>query len=99
LLATAGSLAGCPPSLKSESIYLMQKQYDALISFTFNLGGTMWEKGGSRAQTMCAYLAGRQYTEKETRTTFELYDNGGNLLGRRRDEARIFTDGKYRMHK
>ena len=80
--------------LKSSDIYVTQNQYDALVSFTYNLGAYIWE---SRESTIETYLKNgiENYTDKQIADAFGLWVNAGGevhqgLVDRRKAEAKLF---------
>jgi len=82
--------------LAENDINLRQHQYDALVSFTYNLG-TNWLKGNSK---LVRILKGEQATRNEVVDAFGIWCHAGGkvqdgLAKRRIQEALMFLDGKY----
>lgn len=76
---------------------LSQNEYDAIVSFSFNVG-TGWMSDSS--YSINKYLRTGQYTEAQLRETLEAWSNAGGrrlegLVRRRRAEADMFFEGKY----
>ena len=73
-----------------------QNQYDAIISFTFNLGA-QWAKSGNQ---IYQYILFGGHTEMEFVNTMGAWANAGGsvvqaLMHRRMDEADIYLNGNY----
>ena len=74
-----------------------QQEYDALISFTFNLGAGWMSNTGSDTYKM---LLNNSFTEMEFVNTLGLWINAGGqplngLASRRMDEANLYLHGEY----
>ncbi len=74
-----------------------QQEYDALISFTFNLGAGWMSNTGSDTYKM---LKNNSFTEMEFVNTLGLWINAGGqplngLASRRMDEANLYLHGEY----
>lgn len=77
-------------------IKLQQHQYDALVSFTYNLGSG-WLSGNSK---LVRILKGEQATREEVVDAFGIWCHAGGkvqdgLAKRRIQEALMYLDGKY----
>jgi uncharacterized repeat protein (TIGR02543 family) len=84
--------------LKKYDISLNQNQYDALLSFTYNLG-TGWLRSTSRLRT-CLIEGTNNYTDVEFADALAIWCHIGKtvnrqLLNRRILEARLFLYGDY----
>ncbi|MBQ7085959.1 MAG: S-layer homology domain-containing protein [Clostridia bacterium] len=84
--------------ITKNGITLQQYQYDALVSFTYNLG-TNWLKGNSK---LVKILKGEQATRDEVVDAFGIWCHAGGkvqdgLAKRRIQEALMFLDGKYNV--
>ncbi|MBQ7093765.1 MAG: S-layer homology domain-containing protein, partial [Clostridia bacterium] len=84
--------------LTKNNVSLQQHQYDALVSFTYNLG-TNWLKGSSK---LVRILKGEQATRDEVVDAFGIWCHAGGkvqdgLAKRRIQEALMFLDGKYNV--
>lgn len=86
---------------KKYSLNLTQNQFDALVSFTYNLGENFW-KGDSKLKKI---LISGKYTNEELTKTFGLYHKvtekgvskpSRGLYNRRIDEAEVFLYGDYK---
>lgn len=81
--------------LNKYKVKLYQYQYDALVSFTYNLGYNFWNKEKESNKTIYRLIKRKDYSNKEyVKKVFCLYKNP-NLLSRRKKEAKIFNSGKY----
>lgn len=89
--------------LKENNIKLNQYQYDALLSFTINMGEYIWdeEQVGSKGESIRKALieGGRQgyFSSQKMEEVFVLYQSGGLLRDRRLREANLFNEGIYSM--
>jgi lysozyme len=84
--------------LEEKDISLNQHQYDALLSFCYNLG-TAWLKSTSRLRT-CLIEGVENYTDVEFADALAIWCHIGKtvnrqLLNRRIAEARLFLYGDY----
>ena len=79
-------------------IELTQNEYDALISFTFNVGcGWLIDERTSDLKNM---LISGDYTEEDITNELLTWTNAGGgkspgLVDRRTDEAELFNEAKY----
>lgn len=86
--------------LKKNDIYLTQNQFDALVSFTYNMGGGVW----SRDTTIARLLKKGDYTDKEIANALGLWVNAGGvklqgLVERRAAEADYFCTDDFSYDK
>ena len=84
--------------LKKNDIYLTQNQFDALVSFTYNMGGGVW----SRDTTIAKYLKNGidKYTDKQIADALGLWVNAGGvklqgLVDRRAAESKLFCTDDF----
>ncbi|MBR4880227.1 MAG: S-layer homology domain-containing protein, partial [Clostridia bacterium] len=82
--------------LDKNGITLRQNQYDAIVSFTYNLG-TSWLSGNSK---LIRILKGEEASRDEVVDAFGIWCHAGGkvqdgLAKRRIQEAIIFLDGNY----
>lgn len=89
--------------LSQYQIQLSEQQYDAIISFAYNLG-TNWFRNGASSSKLAALLISGNYTENELAGAFGIWchvtSNGtskilNNLVKRRILETQIFLYGDY----
>jgi len=86
-----------------EGVVLNQRQFDALVSFAFNLGPAYFSKNFSMyylRAALVSYADGSKIPEDHIYEGFSRYykSGGQNLAGlyrRRMDEAEMFTEGDY----
>lgn len=86
--------------LKRYNIQLTQHQFDAMLSFTFNMGENIWsDNPDSSAEIMKNFLIKGDYSEEATRKAFSMYmgskANDGHIA-RRNDEINMFLYGDYK---
>ena len=88
--------------LKKNDIYLTQNQFDALVSFTYNMGGGVW----SRDTTIAKYLKNGidKYTDKQIADALGLWVNAGGvklqgLVDRRAAESKLFCTDDFSFDK
>lgn len=77
-----------------------QQEYDALLSFTFNLGAGWMSNTGSDTYKM---LASNSFTEMEFVNTLGRWIHAGGqplngLANRRMDEANLYLNGEYTLN-
>ncbi len=88
--------------LVDNGIKVTQSQYNALLSFTFNLGAYCWTRSTGFEEIKEMMLIGPKfYTDSEIRDVFCLYCYAGGaknqgLLNRRTAEANMFIKGTVR---
>lgn len=78
---------------KLVKVPLSQCQFDALVSFTFNVGATNF-----RNSTLLKYLNNSEYSLAAEQFERWIYANGkklDGLIARRKAEKEIFLNGKY----
>ncbi|MCL2070828.1 MAG: peptidoglycan DD-metalloendopeptidase family protein [Oscillospiraceae bacterium] len=88
--------------LNNNKIKLNQNQFDALVSFTYNLGTGAWV-GSGVAPSMQSFVKNGKYTKSEATRVFGLYvkSNGTTLQGlvtRRKEEADLFMKSVSHAH-
>jgi lysozyme len=74
-------------------VFITQHQFDALVSFTYNVGPTRF-----RGSTLLRKLNNSQYDSVPTEMSRWIYSGGRMLPGlvdRRADEGRLFRYGDY----
>ena len=81
--------------LSSYDLYVNQNQYDALLSFTYNLGQNIWTRSAS-SFTLKRLLINGNYTAEEIDEAFYMWRHAGGkelpgLAARRRREAALFN--------
>lgn len=86
--------------IKQYSIKLTQNQYDALLSFTFNVGGYKWDENPKDFKLKSLLINGN-YTKEEIAEAMLRYDLVGDkknagLYRRRMDEIEMFNEGDYK---
>ena len=89
-------------ALKSKSILVNQNQFDALVSFTYNVGSGWWTyKNDDGSWCMLRQMLEDKpanWTEKRAQTAFGSWVNAGGqrlegLVRRRAEEAALFSQG------
>lgn len=84
-------------------VILSQSQFDALVSFTFNMGTSYWTSDTKRfylKSSIIAYRSGDDADPEQVTEGFSRYIRSGTkylkgLYYRRMNEAEMFTDGDY----
>ena len=88
------------PFLIENNISLMQQQFDAMLSWTFNFGEFIWDENevGTDGEAMRNFLLAGDFSEQATRAAFAYYMGSrayaGHIL-RRLDEIDMFLFGYY----
>ena len=96
LLSTVGKyIAAVNKFAVSNNIVLTQNQFDALCSFTYNIGANVWKKDPSDFRIKALLLSG-DYTPEEMKDAFYLWRHAGGkensgLAKRRLREAALFN--------
>ncbi|WP_159081753.1 glycoside hydrolase family protein [Paenibacillus sp. CAA11] len=78
------------------NLKLTQNQFDALVSFTYNLGENIWEG----KTTLKSLIVSGKYTDQELKEAFGRFckadgKRSRGLYNRRIDEAEVFLYGEY----
>ncbi len=86
--------------IKQYSIKLTQNQYDALLSFTFNVGGYKWDEDPKDFKLKSLLINGN-YNKEEIAEAMLRYDRvdgvrNAGLYRRRMDEIEMFNEGDYK---
>ena len=96
LMSKLGSYIKSVNKLASDyGIALNQNQFDALVSFTYNLGANIWKRDASDFTVKRLLISG-EYTPEEMADAFYMWRNAGGkenagLAKRRRREAALFN--------
>ena len=86
--------------IKQYGIKLTRNQYDALLSFTFNVGGYKWDEDPKDFKLKSLLINGN-YNKEEIAEAMLRYDRvdgvrNAGLYRRRMDEIEIFNEGDYK---
>lgn len=90
------------PFIKENNIVLTQNQFDAMVSFTYNMGQNTWSSKDDEAKvTMRDFLKNKDYSDAAARQAFSMYMGPNNQLHyeRRLEELTMFIYGSYHMHR
>jgi len=91
------------PFVKENNIILTQNQFDAMASFTFNMGQNSWSSNDEQAYvTMRNFIKNGDYSDAAARQAFSAYMGSNQLPGvyeRRLEELTMFIYGSYHMHR
>lgn len=96
LLKTVGSYINSVNKFALEyNLSLTQNQFDALVSFTYNLGANIWKRSTS-SFTIKRLLISGEYTAQQMEDAFYMWRNAGGkenagLARRRLREAKLFN--------
>ena len=83
--------------IRQHSLNLTQHEFDALVSFTYNCGGSWtYKEGSSMNMALRAGLTGTDLVY--TMSLYSVVDTSYDLIDRRLSEAYTFLEGKYEAY-
>ena len=89
--------------IQKNKLILTRQQYDALLSFAYNCGPNVWNtKSFKFRDTLLRYKDGSKIPPATVRNQMDNWNHAGGkelkgLTRRRRNEARLFSTGSYKI--